>query len=137
MYLKATCMLVFASALAACSPSGSNYQIRGNEVAVGADADLKITERDQNYEMDLKVEHLLPPERAASGARTYAVWIQPQGQQTPFHAGNLEYDKDARRGALRTVTPHASFDMFVTAEETSSPTAPQGPKILSEKVNEE
>lgn len=137
MYLRASCMmLLLGGALAACGPSSTTYQFTGSEVAAGADADLKLVERDQNYELDLKVDNLLPPERAHAGANTYAVWIQPPGKETPTHLGNLQYNDNNRRGELRTVTPHHSFEMFVTAEQSTTPGQPQGPKVLSETVKE-
>lgn len=129
-------MLLLSGALAACGPSSANYQFRGRDIAAGADADLQLTERDQNYELDLQVENLLPPERAHAGAQTYAVWIQPKGQQSPTHLGNLQYDDNSRKGELRTVTPHNSFDVFVTAEPSTTPMQPEGPKVLSETVRE-
>lgn len=136
MFLKTSCMLLCAGALFACGTSASTYQFRGQEVAAGADADLRIVERDQNFELDLTVENLLPPQRTIAGAQTYAVWLQPQGQP-PTHLGNLVYDEGRRRGQLTTITPHRSFDMFITAESTSTPTEPRGPTVLSESVHED
>src|SRR5690606_39840559 len=92
MVLRATCMVLVAGALAACGSSATQYSTRGMGTAVGADATVTIAEKEnENFELDLKVEHLLPPDRAAPGAQSYAVWIQPDGQESPFHIGNLTY----------------------------------------------
>lgn len=137
MVLRATCMILVAGALAACGSSATSYSARGVGTAVGADATVTIAEKEnQNYELDLKVEHLLPPDRAAQGAQSYAVWIQPEGQESPFHIGNLDYNDSSRVGALTTITPHRSFEVFVTAEPTATPMEPQGPEIVNERVQE-
>lgn len=137
MVLRATCMIVVAGALAACGSSATTYSARGTDTAPGADAQVKVAAKeDQNYELDLKVEHLLPPERAAPGAQSYAVWIQPEGKAAPFHIGNLQYDTNKRVGELTTITPHKAFEVFVTAEPTATPMEPQGPEVVNERVQE-
>lgn len=137
MVLKGTCTLVLASALlAACGSSATTFSAQGTDVAPGADATVRLAEKEQNYELKLEVEHLLPPDRAADGAQSYAVWLQPRGQETPFHIGNLQYDDGKRSGELTTMTPFSSFDVFVTAEPTMTPMQPQGPTVVSESVEQ-
>ena len=138
MVLRATCMVLVAGALVACGSSATQYSTRGMGTAVGADATVTIAEKEnENFELDLKVEHLLPPDRAAPGAQSYAVWIQPDGQESPFHIGNLTYNDDRRTGELTTITPHRAFDVFVTAEPTATPTEPKGPEVVNKRVQEE
>jgi hypothetical protein len=137
MFLKGTCTLVLASALlAACGSSATTWSTQGTDVAPGADAKVRLAEKEQNYELKLQVDHLLPPSRAAQGAQTYAVWLQPRGQEQPFHIGNLQYDDGKRTGELTTMTPFNSFDVFVTAEPTMTPMEPQGPTVVSETVEQ-
>lgn len=138
MYLRGSCIVVLTGALmGACASSKSTFSTQGTETAPGADAKVTLAQKDQNFELDLRVDHLLPPDRAMPGAQTYAVWLQPEGQQEPFHVGNLDYDDNRRRGELRTLTPHKSFDVFVTAEPTTSPKEPQGPTVISERVKKQ
>ena len=102
---------------------------------------------DQNTAVRVKVKHLAPPDRMAQGATTYVVWIRPlgvpnvrtDGERQPvagaddsaaiFNLGGLRLTKDLD-GELETVTPHKSFELFITAEASSAVMAPTDKGIL-------
>src|SRR5438874_2695822 len=72
-----------------------------------------------NTRVDVSVKHLAPPERIAPNATNYVVWMKPiKGDEPPQNAGALTIDKNLK-GKLRTVTPLKSFDVFITAEQTT------------------
>ena len=85
-----------------------------------------------NTRLTVEVKHLAPPERVAPGAKVYVVWAQPQGSG-PQNVGALRVGGDLT-GRLVTITPFASFQVLVTAEEFPTATAPRGPTVLSAMV---
>jgi hypothetical protein len=90
-----------------------------------------------NYKVGVSVKHMAPPERVATGASSYVVWLRPlagdQKAQPPMNVGALAVNKDLE-GNLTTVTPYRQFDLFVTAEPVSNTTAPTGEQLLTTTV---
>lgn len=125
--------LLFAIVLSTACGSSRTYTFRGESIAPGADGELEVTPRDGNYEIRLIVEHLLPPDRVDGGASTYVVWIQPVGRD-PIHLGNLDYEPDDRRGRLVATTPHERFELFVTAEPSTTPVSPSGRPVVRHRA---
>lgn len=125
-------LLLFLGAASACG-SSRTYTFRGESIAPGADGKLEVAPRDGNYEVRLRVEHLLPPDRVDGGASTYVVWIKPVGRD-PIHLGNLDYDRDKRRGRLVATTPHERFELVVTAEPSTTPVAPSSRPVVRHRV---
>lgn len=73
-------------------------------------------EKNGNVEMTVRAEHLPPPERLASGLKTYVVWITPKGSEHPYNAGMLRATV-SQQGKLQVLTSQTSFIVSVTAEE--------------------
>jgi hypothetical protein len=86
-----------------------------------------------NTGVEVDVKHLASPEQLSPPAQTYVVWLQPQGQD-PVNAGALKVD-DNLNGKLTTRTPYKVFDVFITAENSPTVTAPTGPHVLDAKVD--
>jgi hypothetical protein len=92
-----------------------------------------------NYKVALNVKHMAPPDKVATGASSYVVWLRPlasdnQNQaQTAQNMGALTVNNDLE-GNLTTVTPYRQFDLFVTAEPAPNSTAPTGEQLLSTTV---
>lgn len=95
--------------------------------------EIKRTEN-QNTELEVKVEHLAPPNRVVSGATTYVVWAQPnEPEARPQNIGSLAVDED-REGELKTKTPFADFVLFITPEANPNATEPSSEPVLKAKV---
>ena len=90
----------------------------------------------QNTDLTIEVKHLAPADRLAVGASTYVVWLAPQGgTKKPQNLGSLAVNKNLN-GKLTIITPHQSFDLFVTAEPSVNTPQPTGERVLWTQVNE-
>ena len=84
----------------------------------------------QNTEIRLKVKHLAPPERIATGTAVFVVWVRDValGSQAQ-NLGALRVNK-ALSGKLRAITALKAFDLFITCEALQTGTAPTGKELL-------
>jgi len=103
-----------------------------------AEGTVTVQEGDNgNYKVNLNVKHMAPPEKVATGASSYVVWLRPlaadQKGQTAQNMGALAVNKDLE-GNLTTVTPYRQFDLFVTAEPVPNSTTPTGEQLLTTTV---
>ncbi|MFO0679169.1 MAG: hypothetical protein U0169_21760 [Polyangiaceae bacterium] len=116
---------------------GSNYVMSTSPGVPGAEGTVVPSRSDQgNTEVELTVKHLPPPEKIASGAKVFVVWVQPaDGKASPNNVGALKVDED-HKGKLKTMTPFKSFNLFVTPEDSGEATAPSGQKVLWTSVSE-
>jgi hypothetical protein len=90
---------------------------------------VKVEEDDNNNTVvEMEVRHLPKPDLLTPARNEYVVWIQPRGKEAE-NAGRLTVN-DNLSGMFTTTTPHRAFDIFVTAEDSPSPTAPTGTEIM-------
>jgi hypothetical protein len=89
-------------------------------------------DRNGNTSFELKVDHLAPPVNLQPPKQIYVVWVQAPGQP-PENKGVLKVNHD-QKGDIKMVSPHQAFDVFVTAEDTPSVSAPSGPEVLRGSV---
>jgi hypothetical protein len=109
------------------SASSSNQSGKGT-VSVHKDAN-------QNTALAVEVDHLGPPERVSSDAKTYVVWITPNGEKNRTQSlGALAVD-DQLNGRLEAVTPFKAFELFVTAEPSATVVKPSGEQMFWAQVN--
>ncbi len=95
-------------------------------VNIGAD-------NDGNRTVEVRVQHLSPPERAAPGARIYVVWLVPRSGGAPQNMGVLSLANDLS-GSLTTTTSYRDFDVVVTAEENPGTTSPSARNVMHASV---
>ncbi len=126
-------VLVFAPALVGCGGTRS-YVVTGSDRTVGTDAELEVKKDGANFAITLDVENLPPPGRVSDGAEVYSVWLRPEGQATLL-LGQLNYDEDDREGHLETTTPHESFEILVTAEQTAQAASPSEMVVIRQRVD--
>ena len=90
-----------------------------------------------NVKLAVSVKHMAPPERVATGASSYVVWLKPLAtgneNEAPQNLGALAVNKD-QEGELNTTTAYRQFDLFVTAEPEAGSTAPTGEQLLSTTI---
>jgi hypothetical protein len=87
-----------------------------------------------NTEIDINVQHLSEPQKAAPSARTYVVWAQPREANLPVqNLGALQVDRDLN-GHLRATTPLKDFDVIVIAEPTPIEAKPSTHRVMSATV---
>jgi hypothetical protein len=88
----------------------------------------------ENTEVNLKVQHMAPPDKVADDAKIYVVWAKPwTANAVPQNVGSLVIDKD-RTGSLETKTPHERFDLMITPEPNGLVSQPTHEPVLKGKV---
>ena len=90
-----------------------------------------------NMKLAVSVKHMAPPEKVATGASSYVVWLKPLATGTeneaPQNLGALAVNKD-QEGEFDTMTSYRQFDIFVTAEPQPGSMAPTGEQLLSTTI---
>ena len=89
-------------------------------------------DKNGNSTVQLEVWHLAQPQDLTPPAETYVVWARAAAQP-PEHKGVLRVNADLQ-GDLRFVTAAGEFAVFITAEASSSPTAPSAQEVLRAAV---
>jgi hypothetical protein len=117
-------------ALVSCA---SAQKLTGGALAPAASGtvDAKIGEGG-NTQLEVKVEHLAPPEKVSSGATVYVVWVIAKDAPA-VNVGDLKLNADLD-GSLQTVTPQHAFELKITAESVSTASNISGPVVLSGSV---
>lgn len=107
-----------------------------SEAALAAEGDVLADRVDGNTRVSVQVAFLAPPERVSPGATVYVVWVRPlTAQGDPQNLGVIRLGED-RRGRLESSTPHAEFEVVVTAEPTGTVLRPSGKVVLRARINE-
>ena len=128
--MRIAIVVAFAVALGACAHS---QPMQSSARVPAAEGSVKLGKGDSgNTRVTMKVKHLADAAMVAPGASTYVVWIQ-QPEREPQNVGALKVGKD-RRGELETVTPHQTFQVFITAEPTVSARAPTSERLMFANV---
>ena len=115
--------------------SGKEYHLTASSSVPAAAGTAKV-EKDKdngNTKLDIKVEHLARPSSLTPPANTYIVWIRPN-DGAPVKEGAIGVGKDLK-GELQVVTVSKDFDLFITAEQSESVTAPSGLEVLRTHVS--
>jgi hypothetical protein len=92
-------------------------------------------DRNGNAELDIRVDHLAPPERIAPGATSYVVWVKPMlGDMKLQNLGALRVDQDLS-GDLQAVTSLRHFQLMITPEASVAAQMPRGPIVLDAEIS--
>jgi len=133
-------VFVLLALLAGCSslPSlmGVNKQrvdLQNSSISPAAQGKVTInTDRNDNVNISLKVEHLAPPENLEPPRLAYVVWAQtPDGKN--FNLGQLQVNTD-REAELYTTTSLQNFRLIVTAEKQSTTETPSDEVVLASQL---
>ncbi|MCX6567785.1 MAG: hypothetical protein NT147_01870 [Candidatus Aminicenantes bacterium] len=134
------CILSFSAVLAVtlttsgCSALGiggkgvSRLEATSMLPAVEGRAKFATTVND-NTRIELTVKHLAHPEKLSPPASHYVVWTRATKESAAQNIGALVVDKDLN-GKLITETSLHSFDLFITAEDSSQVQQPSGQPLL-------
>jgi hypothetical protein len=114
--------------------SGKTYHMIASSIVPAASGTVKLENGNPNHNtsLDIKVSNLAPPTRLPTPANVYIVWIRPIGG-TAANEGALRVDKHLD-GELKIVTTSKNCDVFITAEQSATVTAPDGQEILHTHV---
>lgn len=113
----------------------SEEKMRGYALAPAAQGKITADKADGgNTDLEVEVSHLAKPERVASGASDYVVWIQPQGSQNLQNVGVLRVDDDLE-GKYETTIPYEDFRVVITPEPSGNVTRPSGPIVFDQSIS--
>jgi hypothetical protein len=131
----------FAGALAAmgCSSlgmgnKGVSYPLQVSSDVPAAQGSVNVKgQKSGNQEVEVKVDHLAPPDLARAGTNYYVVWLRPEGTAEATNAGILSVGND-RKGEFKTVTAHQNFEVIVTPESSPTVREPSKKPVLRAAV---
>lgn len=104
---------------------GSSPQIP----AAQGTARLKTT-KNGNVQLRLDFKHLAPPGRVVPGANVFVVWVRGLAPGSEAQSlGAIQVDKNLN-ARLTAATAMPTFDLFITAEQSQTTTAPSFPELL-------
>jgi hypothetical protein len=116
--------------------AGKKYRMTADASVPAASGEIGV-QRDKsngNMKVDIKVDNLAQPANLTPPENAYVVWIRPSGEEA-HKQGALGVDKNLK-GELKIVTTSKNFDVFITAEQSASVTAPSGIQILQAHVSQ-
>ena len=127
-------MLCIVIVFASCA---RKMTFAASRVAPAAEGHVKIKkDKNNNYSINLKVKNLADPRRLTPSRRTYIVWMETQRDGTR-NIGNLRtssaFLSKTLKSSLSTVTPYKPTGFFITAENSESPTYPNGEVVIRTK----
>ncbi len=135
MMLRKT-SLIFTAAfffmLVACG--GKQVHLNPAMSVPAATATATVSHDDNgNTVVDLKVKHLARPENLTPSKATYVVWIQPPGSPA-IKQGELRVN-DNLEAEFKAPTTYKTFQLFVTAENSTAVTIPSGQEVLRQEIS--
>jgi hypothetical protein len=111
--------------------SGSKtYPMTADSSVPAASGDVSVHRggANRNTELDIKVSNLARPANLASPGNVYIVWLQPNNQAAA-NQGALRVNKNLD-GELKAATTSKDCEVFITAEQSATATAPTGLQVL-------
>lgn len=122
---------VFTLAVAA---SADQFRMRAGESNPAATGVIHAnTDRNGNLAIELKSEHLAPPDRLTPPHSAYVVWVQPAGKPAEV-IGQMRVNTQDMAASFKSSVPYHNFDIFVTAEDNAKPDTPSSIEVLRGSV---
>lgn len=87
-----------------------------------------------NTKLDINVNHLANPSSLTPPANAYIVWVRPR-DGTATKQGAIRVDEHLK-GDLKVLTTSKDFDVFITAEQSESVSAPSDLVVLQAHVSD-
>jgi len=113
---------------------GSQEEMRSGSGVPASQGTVEATAADNgNTNLSIRVSHLAPPQRMASGATVYVVWVRPR-DSVQQNVGALTLN-DKLEGRLETVTPHSRFLVSITPESDGMVAGPTNVPVFTADVD--
>ena len=113
--------------LASCASKGRQLS-HGTEIPAAAGDVTFQPMGEDGLAIDLRVRNLRDPEELIPPGYAYVAWVQDARDALPRNVGVLVLNAD-RSGELRTLTPLAFAELFVTAEAAADVERPTGRRL--------
>lgn len=129
--------LLSAVALGAAG-CGGPFQYTPRPTARAPEADANIVadvHRDESMtNLQIRIQHLAPPDRIQAGGTNYVVWYRRNGAMPWTRSGILRYNPSSREGEMVGTVPETFFDAQITVENGPAPGAPSMNVVLMQRV---
>jgi S-formylglutathione hydrolase FrmB len=130
--LSGVCIVL--SAIVLLSSCSTKYAFATSSVVPAAEGTVKVKkDKNNNYNIELKVERLADPKRLSPAREVYVVWMETD-QNERKNIGQLKTSSGLFSGALKsslkTVSPFKPLTFFITAEESADIQYPMGQEVL-------
>lgn len=125
-------------ALMACG-GPLRYELHGSPKAPEADAEIVAeANEDTNIStLQVRIEHLAPPDRIQGDGKAYVVWYRKDSDDKWNRVGTLHYEEDDRLGELAGASvPVARFELMITVEDAAEPESPSPYVLFSQEVSD-
>jgi hypothetical protein len=129
MKSRAAVLVVCAFFILSLFAMGSDVKLTADP-SVPAAAGKAHVSKDKNGNLRLKIEvtHLAKPGALTPAKETYVVWTQSRGKE-PQNQGVLKVN-DHLEGQFESTVSNQDFDVFITAEDSATVSAPSQPQLL-------
>ena len=127
--------LSISVAICASSCSSKTVPFATSTVVPGTEGTVKVKkDNNQNYLIDLDIDHLPPSESLTPPKKSYVAWMETKENGTK-NIGQVTSSKGmlskARKASLSTVSTFKPIRIYITAEENGSIEIPAGMVVLT------
>jgi len=114
--------------------SGKTYHMTASSSIPAASGvvTVKKSGQNRNTELDVKVTNLARPASLAEAANVYILWVRPSGGAA-VNEGAIRVNNNLD-GELKAVTTSKNCDVFITAEQSTTVTSPEGQELLHTNI---
>lgn len=129
--VKALLLVCITLIFQSCS---TNYQFATSSVVPAAEGTVKVNKDDNNnYNIKIRLERLAEPSRLTPPKNLYLVWMTTEKGE-PMNIGQITTSKSflssVLESSLNTVVTQKPTGFFITAENESTLTKPDGITVL-------
>ncbi|HZQ90524.1 MAG TPA: hypothetical protein VFA60_01885 [Terriglobales bacterium] len=126
--LAVTSLVVLALLAVAAA---DEFPMKASDAVPAATGKIKAdTDRNGNTALELKFEHLAPPDRLNPAKTTYVVWAKPSEDRPPEKLGVVRVNPEDMAATVKATVPYKKFDVLVTAEDNANVDHPSGTEVL-------
>lgn len=130
--LSGVCIVL--SAIVLLSSCSTKYAFATSSVVPAAEGTVKVKkDKNNNFNIELKVQRLADPKRLSPARELYIVWMETE-QNGQKNIGQLKTSSSLFSGelksSLKTVSPFKPVTFFITAEDNADVPYPSGQEVL-------
>lgn len=132
--LRLISCLAFAALIGCNLPA--DYALVGSAYVPATHGDIEVEKIDKDQILiNIRLDHLPPPERIEPGLTHYVVWFTSIGE-LPVRQQALDYDAEALVGRASIPTSLRELEVQITAERGEAPDKPSGLLVASQTIRE-
>ena len=135
--VKALFLGIIALTFVQLSACAQKIHFQASKVVPAAEGTVKVSSnKDKDYNIDIRILHLADPQRLQPAAKTYIVWMDTERNNTK-NLGEIHSDdgflSKTLKASLKTTSPFKPMRIFITAEDVAAVSNPRGQQVLTTK----